>query len=53
MSSPLSIATGGGDHLTKAAVVLITPTRISVGGLDGGPSNVLPIKKYQNHFVIY
>lgn len=44
MSSPFSIAIGGGDHRTNAAVLLITPTRISVGGELGGPSNVLPFE---------
>lgn len=49
VSSPLSIANGGGDHRTKAAVLLITPTRISVGGALGGPSNVLPNYQWK-HF---
>lgn len=40
------MATGGGDHRTKAAVLFITPTRISVGGELGGPSSVLPIDFY-------
>lgn len=58
MSSPLSIAIGGGDHRTNAAVLLITPTRISVGGELGGPSNVLPFgmkqkKKCSYKFVLY
>lgn len=42
VSSPFIMFVGGGDHLTYAAVLLITPVRTSIGGEDGGPSNVLP-----------
>lgn len=49
VSSPLSMAAGGADHRTKAAVVFITPTRISVGGELGGPSNVLPVEQREKN----
>ena len=43
VSSPFKLFDGGGDHLTYAAVLLITPTRTSVGGDDGMPSIVLAV----------